>query len=166
MEALASYDRTLVPGILGGAAGTTFDAFFQLAEAKKYGARAALYGRMINSSEHQTTFIQHLRWIADGDILDPAEGVRSYHGALEKVGVRAYRPLEEDVQSTLRDAAYGGTGGKKKTAVNVKPSGSPGSSGSSASLATTSGNGEPDFSKMSAAEKVKWNLDRWNRVLN
>ena len=39
MEQLASYDRTLIPGILGGAAGTTFDAFFQLREARKYGAR-------------------------------------------------------------------------------------------------------------------------------
>src|SRR5690606_1699785 len=53
MEELASYDRTLVPGILGGSAGTTLDAFHQLWEAKKYGARAALYGRMINGSENQ-----------------------------------------------------------------------------------------------------------------
>ena len=48
MEALASYDRSLVIGILGGSAGTTFDAFQMLWEAKKYGARAALYGRKIN----------------------------------------------------------------------------------------------------------------------
>src|SRR5262249_7071322 len=72
MEQLASYDRTLLPGILGGASGTTFDAFHQLAEAKKYGARAALYGRMINNSENQGVFIQHLRWIADGQLTDPA----------------------------------------------------------------------------------------------
>src|SRR5690606_36725412 len=68
MEQLASYDRSLVPGILGGAAGTTYDAFHQLWEAKKYGARAALYGRMINNAEHQPSFIQHLRWIADGEL--------------------------------------------------------------------------------------------------
>jgi hypothetical protein len=164
MEALASYDRTLVPGILGGAAGTTFDAFHQLAEAKRYGARAALYGRMINSSEHQATFIQHLRWIADGEITDPAEAVKSYHGALEKVGVRPYRSLNDDIQSTLRDTAYGGAGGKKKAAASVKPSAPAASTASAAPAA--SGGGEPDFSKMSPAEKVQWNLDRWNRVLN
>ena len=38
MEALARYDRSLVVGILGGSAGTTFDAFQMLWEAKKYGA--------------------------------------------------------------------------------------------------------------------------------
>ncbi len=38
MEALARYDGSLVVGILGGSAGTTFDAFQMLWEAKKYGA--------------------------------------------------------------------------------------------------------------------------------
>ena len=35
MEQLVSYDSRLVVGILGGAAGTTLDAFHQLWEAKK-----------------------------------------------------------------------------------------------------------------------------------
>ena len=61
MEQLAGYDSRLIVGILGGSSGTTFDAFQQLWEAKKYGARAALYGRMINNSEHQLSFIEHLR---------------------------------------------------------------------------------------------------------
>ncbi len=38
MEQLASYDSSLVVGILGGSAGTTFDAFQLLWEAKRYGA--------------------------------------------------------------------------------------------------------------------------------
>ena len=38
MQQLAGYDSRLIVGILGGAAGTTFDAFQQLWEAKKYGA--------------------------------------------------------------------------------------------------------------------------------
>src|SRR5690606_11456311 len=45
MEELVSYDPHLVVGILGGGAGTTYDAFKLLAEAQKYGARVALYGR-------------------------------------------------------------------------------------------------------------------------
>ena len=67
MEALARYDRSLVVGILGGSAGTTFDAFHMLWEAKKYGARVALYGRKINNAEHQLSFIQYLRAVADDE---------------------------------------------------------------------------------------------------
>ena len=81
MEALATYDPQLVVGVLGGSAGTTYDAFHMLWEAKKYGARAALYGRKINSSEHQLTFVRYLRAIADDQVL-PEEAVRAYHGDL------------------------------------------------------------------------------------
>jgi len=157
MEQLASYDRLLIPGIIGGAAGTTLDAFRQLADAKKYGARAALYGRMINSSEHQGTFIQHLRWIADGDITDPAAAVRSYHGALDKLGIRPYRSLEEDLTQTMRALSYTGS------ASIVKPT--PTVANAKAASATVTSSDEPDFAKMSNAEKVRWNLNRWSRVL-
>ena len=67
MEELVQLDPHLVVGILGGGAGTTYDAFKLLAEAQKYGARAALYGRKINNAEHQLSFIAFLRLIADGD---------------------------------------------------------------------------------------------------
>lgn len=142
MEQLAAYDRTLIPGILGGSSGTTFDAFFQLVDAKNHGARVALYGRMINNSEHQPSFIQHLRWLADGDITDPAEGVRSYHAALAKAGVQPYRSLDEDLTETKRDSAYSGST-SQRTVVSVKT----------------------DFEKMTPAEKVKWNLEKWDRIL-
>lgn len=161
MEQLASYDRTLIPGILGGAAGTTFDAFHQLWEAKKYGARAALYGRMINSSENQSVFIQHLRWLADGQI-EPAEAVKSYHASLEKIGVQPYRRLEDDMIATLRGSAYNAKkSGTTKVAID---GGKPGESKPAASSSASS-SGEPDFTKMTAAEKVAWNLNRWKRTL-
>ncbi len=139
MEQLASYDRSLVVGILGGASGTTFDAFHQLWEAKKYGARAALYGRMINNSEHQLTMIQHLRWLADGDLDDPTEAVRSYHSELQKLGIPPWRNLADDLRATPRDSAYSGTGGVGGTA---------------STSGTTSHN------------KVQQTLDRWNRILS
>lgn len=171
MEALASYDRTLIPGILGGASGTTLDAFHQLWEARKYGARAALYGRMINNSEHQLTFIQHLRWLADGELTDPAEGVRSYHAALEKLGIKPYRSLQDDLVPTRRALAYSGT-----TAVAAKPAAAAGGNAPAAPVLSVADNNaaaspptdagaEPDFSRLSQAEKIKWNLQRWNRVL-
>ncbi|MEX0585511.1 MAG: hypothetical protein WD176_02625, partial [Pirellulales bacterium] len=58
MEELVAYDPHLVVGILGGGAGTTYDAFKLLAEAQKYGARAALFGRKINSAECQLAFVE------------------------------------------------------------------------------------------------------------
>ena len=99
MEELAAYDPHLVPGILGGAAGTTHDAFHLLAEARKHGARAALFGRKINNAEHQLTFVQFLRRVADGEVK-PREAVAAYHGELQRVGLKPRRPLPEDLELT------------------------------------------------------------------
>jgi hypothetical protein len=97
MEQLVSYDSSLVVGILGGSSGTTFDAFHMLWEAKKYGARAALFGRKINNAEHQLAFITHLRALADGH-TNPADAVRAYHGDLEKLRIKPHRSLSDDLQ--------------------------------------------------------------------
>ena len=43
-EELAAYDPAIVIGILGGGAGTTYDAFKLVSESQKYGARVALFG--------------------------------------------------------------------------------------------------------------------------
>lgn len=154
MEQLVSYDSSLVVGILGGSSGTTFDAFHQLWEARKYGARVALYGRMINNSEHQLTFIQHLRWLADGEIRDPAEAVRSYHGCLQTLGLLPYRPLEEDLQATLRESAYGG---KSRPGQSSAPrTGNP--------KTARQANASPDFRTMSAADKLAWNQQRLDNL--
>ena len=109
MEELVRYDRHLVPGILGGSAGTTYDAFKLLAESKKYGARAALFGRKINSAEHQLSFIQFLRLIAD-DQIAPEEAVRAYHGVLGGLGIKPQRALDKDMQLTTGATAYAGSG--------------------------------------------------------
>ena len=62
---LVSYDPQLIVGILGGSAGTTYDAFKLISDAQKYGARVALFGRKINLSEDPLTFIEMLRRIVD-----------------------------------------------------------------------------------------------------
>jgi hypothetical protein len=100
MEQLVSYDSSLVVGILGGSAGTTFDAFHMLWEAKKHGARAALFGRKINNAEHQLSFVAQLRALADGTI-EPAEAVRAYHGELEKFRIKPHRALADDLSPSL-----------------------------------------------------------------
>src|SRR5215212_9779942 len=100
MEELVSYDPSLVPGILGGSSGTTHDAFKLLEEAKRYGARAALFGRKINNSEHQLTFVTFLHAIANGKIKAD-EAVRSYHGELEKLKIKPYRDLKQDLALTV-----------------------------------------------------------------
>jgi hypothetical protein len=99
MEQLAAYDPELIPGILGGAAGTTFDAFHLLEQARRHGARAALFGRKIKDSEHPLTFVSHLRLIADGG-LDATEACRSYHAELRALGIEPRRTLEQDLQLT------------------------------------------------------------------
>ncbi len=149
MEQLAGYDRRLIVGILGGSSGTTFDAFHQLWEAQKHGARAALYGRMINNSEHQLSFIEHLRALADGQ-AEPLDAVRSYHAALKRLKIRPYRSQEDDLKATPRAAAYG----SKPAARTAKPAASaPGTAA------------DPDFAKMTQAEKIAWNQARWKRIL-
>jgi hypothetical protein len=90
--------------------------------------------------------------LADGH-LQPAEAVRSYHAALARLGIRPFRKLEDDLQSTLRAAAYGAT---KPTSPALAKAADAGQSGRPV---------EPDFTKMSQAEKVAWNLDRWKRIL-
>ncbi len=105
LEELVAYDPDLVVGILGGASGTTLDAFTLLAQAQRHGARAALFGRKINHAEDQLAFITLLRRIVDQDI-EADEAVRVYHAGLEEKGIVPRRSLEEDMiltEPALRD---------------------------------------------------------------
>src|SRR5687767_3250060 len=123
MEELAAYDPLLIPGILGGSSGTTYDAFKLLEDAKKHGARAALFGRKINNSEHQLTFVTHLRAIADGKVK-AEEAVKAYHGDLERLKLKPQRPLKDDLAATTTATSYAGTGSSVSIA---KPSPAPAS---------------------------------------
>jgi hypothetical protein len=107
MEELCGYDSSLVVGVLGGSSGTTHDAFALVYEAKKHGARVALFGRKINAAEHQLSFVQYLRMVADDQIL-PAEAVKAYHGALQTLGIPPHRSLDKDLELTSMLVSYGG----------------------------------------------------------
>lgn len=106
-EQLAAYDRSLVVGILGGGAGTTHDAFALLADARRHGARVALFGRKINAAEDQLAFVRHLRAVADG-LVSAEEAVRAYHGDLEREGITPHRALADDLVRAPTAQAYGG----------------------------------------------------------
>ena len=151
MEALAGYDRSIVVGILGGSAGTTMDAFHMLWEAKRYGARLALFGRKINNAEDQLSFVKHLRSVADNH-EEPEEAVKAYHADLQRNGIQPNRPLDQDLQITQGTFSYASSSGPSPTQRAVNSNSSPIGE-------------EPDFSKMTAAEKVQYNLDKWNRIL-
>src|SRR5207249_2587569 len=152
MEELAQYDPNLVVGILGGSAGTTYDAFRLIYDAQKYGARVALFGRKINNAEHQLAFIEMLRLITDGRV-SPEEAVRAYHGVLEGKGIKPHRPLEEDLKLTDQSMSYDGSSTQRAT-VEVR----------SNPLASARGqtpmpdwpkraDGSPDFDKMTPAHR-------------
>ncbi len=119
MEELVAYNSDLVIGVMGGSSGTTHDAFKLIADAQKYGARIALYGRKINNSEHQLSFIHFLRMIVDGDI-EPDEAVAAYHGVLQGLNIKPERSLQDDMQLTAQVFSYGG----KPSSATV-PAGAP-----------------------------------------
>lgn len=174
MEELVHYDPHLVVGILGGSAGTTYDAFKLLSEAKKYGARVALFGRKINNAENQLAFIRFLRLIADGEI-GAEEAVRAYHGVLQQLGIKPHRSLEDDMKLQTNVMSYGGSG----TTISLPPGKKEPAAASKAAQKTDCGcgcngakksngqscNGQPDFSKMTTAEKMAWHKAKWDRVL-
>src|SRR5437868_2198623 len=114
MEELAQYDPNLIVGILGGGAGTTYDAFKLIHDAQKYGARVALFGRKINNAEHQLAFIEMLRLLSEGRI-SPEEAVRAYHGVLQAKGIQPKLPLEKDLELTDQAMSYDGSSGSRAT---------------------------------------------------
>jgi hypothetical protein len=163
MEELVRYDPHLVVGILGGGAGTTYDAFKLLSEAKKYGARAALFGRKINSAENQLAFIEFLRLIAD-DVLTPEEAVRAYHGVLEKLQIRPHRPLDEDMILQTAVMSYGGSGQASVPAAIESDGQSPKPPRNSLASSPAESS-RPNFTQMTAAERLKYHQERLRRVL-
>ncbi|HMP06550.1 MAG TPA: hypothetical protein PJ982_09390, partial [Lacipirellulaceae bacterium] len=105
LEELVAYDPSMIVGVLGGGSGTSYDAFKLLAEARKHGARAALFGRKIKDADHPLTMVALLRRVADGE-LAPEEAVRAYHDELGKLGITPRRPLRDDSELTACELSY------------------------------------------------------------
>jgi hypothetical protein len=155
MEELAQYDTNLVVGVLGGGAGTTYDAFKLIHEAQKHGARAALFGRKINNAEHQLAFIEMLRLITDGRI-SPEEAVRAYHGVLQGKGIRPKLPLEQDLVLTDHTMAYDGAARARSTvSIQTNPA--------SSTTWPVLRNGAPDFEQMTSEQRRAYDRHRLTR---
>ena len=166
MEELAQYDPNLVVGILGGSAGTTYDAFRLIHDAQKYGARVALFGRKINNAEHQLAFIEMLRRITEGQVT-PEEAVRAYHGVLQAQKIKPRLPLEQDLLLTAQAMSY--DGGSRSTAVPIQnnPLATPAKSdGETAAVSSQTpawpltANGRPDFEKMNSQQRRAYDEHR------
>ncbi|HEY1720594.1 MAG TPA: hypothetical protein VGG27_05065 [Magnetospirillaceae bacterium] len=99
LEELASHDSTLIVGLLGGGAGTTRDTFELLHQGEKYGARIALFGRKIKQAESPLAIVKLMRAVVSGEV-SPDEGVKAYHGELQKASLKAGRALADDNQVT------------------------------------------------------------------
>ena len=175
MEELAQYDPNLVVGILGGSAGTTYDAFKLIHDAQKYGARVALFGRKINNAEHQLAFIEMLRLITDGKVT-PEEAVHSYHGVLQGKRIQPHRSLEDDLKLTDQSMSYEGATNQRSTVTvhdNAIATEKPGkarakANGAGAVSAPASdevadwpqrADGSPDFVRMNSVQRLAY--DRW-----
>lgn len=106
LEELVQHDPSMVVGIMGGGGGTHRDTFELLAQAERYGARLALFGRKINGAEDQCLMITWMRRVVDRKV-NSIEAVRGYHADLQRQGCVADRSLENDLQITdsmLKDA--------------------------------------------------------------
>lgn len=99
LEELVAYDPSVVVGVLGGSSGTTYDTFKLLADAQKYGARVALFGRKIKDAEDPLTLIAFLRRIVNGEI-SAEEAVKAYHGELQTKKIPPLRSLSDDLKIT------------------------------------------------------------------
>jgi hypothetical protein len=168
MEELAQYDPNLVVGILGGSAGTTYDAFKLIHDAQKYGARVALFGRKINNAEHQLAFIEMLRLITEQKI-SPEEAVRAYHGVLQAKGIEPKLPLQKDLELTDQAVSYEG-GGSRRSTIQVPGDPSATTTHLVTGTANADGktwpklaNGAPDFAKMDSAERQSYDRQRLSR---
>jgi len=163
MEELAQYDPNLVVGVLGGSAGTTHDAFKLIHDARKYGARVALFGRKINHAEHQLAFIEMLRLITDGRV-SPEEAVRAYHGVLQAKAIKPKLPLEKDLELTDQTMNYGGRPSRSAVAVRNNPL----AEAMPESTAPTGdwprrADGGPDFGEMTADQRRAYDAWRLKR---
>src|SRR5262249_53130821 len=113
------------------------------------------------------------------DEISAEEAVKAYHGVLQKLGIRPQRPLDEDMQLTTNIMQYAADAKVVSTPPRVSQSGQAKAKKSCACGCGKCGDqetgersatravayAEPDFSKMTAGEKIAYHKARWDRIL-
>src|SRR5439155_19042156 len=99
--------------------------------------------------------------------IAPEEAVRAYHGVLQQLGVQPHRALEDDMVLQTNVMSYGGNGVAVSLPIATRgqmpgpeKAGAPSQNGAlcpcphtAAAPAQAAANGEPDFRKMTPAQK-------------
>jgi hypothetical protein len=103
--------------------------------------------------------------IADNQI-EPEEAVRAYHGVLEKLKIMPQRSLENDLVLQTNVMSYGGSSTVSLPAgiPSAKPAAKSAASRPAASVTSSSTPAEPNFAKMTQAEKLAYNKARRDRI--
>ena len=112
---------------------------------------------------------------AMGLVVNRRVGSITFEELLQQLGIRPHRSLADDLQLQTNVMNYGGNG----STISLPPSKEPRGEGRGAgveketasspltphpSLLTTQGE-EPDFRKMTPAEKIAYHRARWDRIL-
>ena len=99
-EEIAGFDpENLIFGVLGGGAGTTRDCLELIAQAEKYGARVALFGRKVYYAEDSVLMLRAMRRVIEEGITSE-DGVKAYHADLAAAGIKPHRSLADDLEIT------------------------------------------------------------------
>ncbi len=96
-EEIAGYDPgKVIFGVLGGGAGTSRDCLELIRQAEKHGARIALFGRKVYFAEDSVLMLRAMRRVIE-ERISSEEGVKAYHGDLQKAGIAPFRSLADDL---------------------------------------------------------------------
>jgi hypothetical protein len=97
--------------------------------------------------------VRYLHAIANGQIRSD-EAVRAYHGELQKLGIKPYRALKDDMELTSTATSYAGSGANVSLApAPIKTAVKPQADVKTAVIPKPSA-ASPDFKSMTSAQKV------------
>ena len=83
--------------------------------------------------------------------------MKAYHGVLQQLNIKPLRSLEDDLVLQTNVMSYGGSG----TTISLPAKKKADTKKSSVVKAAA----DPDFTKMTSAQKVAYQKARWDRIL-
>ena len=83
--------------------------------------------------------------------MSPEEAVFAYHGVLQKLHIKPYRSLNDDLQITNPSVSYGATPGTVDVLQSIK---------SEPQALPVNADGSLDFKKMTSKQKLAYNREK------